>query len=77
MMGSGEIINEKVYAPPPMIPFKNNWMKELGSEVAGGGKDSPETQPQTKNPIVRTGRLDLSCQSDNLVVSCLIAKAPM
>ena len=35
--------------------FKVNWMKELGSEVAGGGKDSPQTQPKTKNPIIRTG----------------------
>ena len=31
-------------------------MKELGSEVAGGGEDSQQTQPKTKNPIVRTGR---------------------
>ena len=59
MMGTGEIIYEKVYAsprPPPKISFKDNWMKELGSEVAGGGKDSQQTQPKTKNPIVRTGR---------------------
>ena len=37
MMGSGEIIYEKVYAsppPPPKISIKDNWMKELGSEVA-------------------------------------------
>ena len=37
MMRSGEVIYEKVYAsplPPPKISFKNNWMKELGSEVA-------------------------------------------
>ena len=42
MMGTGEIINEKVYAsprPPPKIPFKDNWMKELGSEVAGGSEE--------------------------------------
>ena len=31
-------------------------LKELGSEVAGGGEDSQQTQPKTKNPIVRTGR---------------------
>ena len=31
-------------------------MKELGSEVAGGGKDSQQTQPKTKNPSVRTGK---------------------
>ena len=59
MMESGEIINEKVYAsprPPPKISFKDNWMKELGSEVAGGGKDSQQTRPKTKSPIVGTGR---------------------
>ena len=31
-------------------------MKELGSEVAGGGEDSQQTQQKNKNPIVRTGR---------------------
>ena len=43
MMETGEIIYEKVYASPRPLPkssFKDNWMKELGSEVAGGGKDS-------------------------------------
>ena len=37
-------------------------MKELGSEVAGGNEDSQQTQPKTKNPIVRTGRLVLAEQ---------------
>ena len=58
MMGSGETIYEKEYEsprPPPKICFKDNWMKELGSEVAGGGGDSQPTQPKTKNPIVRKG----------------------
>ena len=43
MMGTGQIIYEKVFAPPrspPKISFKYNWMKELGSEVAGGSEDS-------------------------------------
>ena len=60
MMGSGEIIYDKLYAsprPPPKISFKHDWMKELGSEVAGGGKDSQQTQPKTQHPIVGTGRL--------------------
>ena len=64
MMETGEIIHEKVYAsprPPPEISFKDNCMKELGSEVAGGGEDSQQTQPNTKNPIVRTGRPVSSC----------------
>ena len=31
-------------------------MKELGSEVAGDGGNSQQTQPKTTNPIVRTRR---------------------
>ena len=59
MMETGEIIYEKVYAsprPPPKIFFNDNWMKELGSQVAGGSEDSQQTQPKTKHPIVRTVR---------------------
>ena len=54
-----EIIFEKVYAsprPPPKISLKDNWSKELNSEVAGCSEDSQQTQPKTKNPIVRKGR---------------------
>ena len=42
--------------PPPKTSFKDNWMIELGSEVAGDGENSQQTQPKTQNPIVRTGR---------------------
>ena len=58
MMESGEIIYEKVYAsrrPPPKISFKDNWMKELDSEVAGGSEDSQQIQPKSKNPIIKNG----------------------
>ena len=58
-MDSGEIMYEKVYAsprPPPKISFKDNWMKELGSEVAGGSEDSQQTQAKIRNPIVSTVR---------------------
>ena len=58
-METGEIIYEKVYAsprPPPKISFKDNWMKELGSEVTGDGEKSQHTQQKTTNPIVRTER---------------------
>ena len=64
MTGTGEIIYEKIYAsprPPPKVSLRNDWMKELGSEVAGGSEDSQQTQPKTKNPNVRTGRLVKSC----------------
>ena len=59
MMETGEIIYEKVYAsprPPPKISFKDNWMKEFGSEVAGGSEDSQQTQRKIQNPIVTMGR---------------------
>ena len=51
MMESGEIIYEKVYMsprPPPKISFKDHWMKELDSEVAGSSKDTQIVQPKTK-----------------------------
>ena len=58
-MESGEIIYEKVYAsprPPPKISFKDNWTKELDSEVAGGCEDSQRIQPKPKTKISRTVR---------------------
>ena len=51
VLETGEIIYEKVYAsprPPPKISFKDNWMKDLGSEVAGGSEDFQQTQPDQK-----------------------------
>ena len=53
MMESGEVVYEKVCAsprPPPKISFKDNWTKELDSEVAGGSADSQQIQPKTKKP---------------------------
>ena len=42
-MKTGEIIYEKVYEslrPPPQISLRDDWMKELGSEVAGQAESS-------------------------------------
>ena len=58
-MDSGEIMYEKVYVsprPPPTISFKDNWMKELDSEVAGSSKDSKRLQPKPKTQLSRTER---------------------
>ena len=57
-METGEIINEKVCEsprPPPKISLRDNWMKELGSEVAGQAESSQPTQPNP-NSMHRTGR---------------------
>ena len=55
-MEIGEVIYEKVYAsprPPPKISLKHDWMKELGSEVAGKAKSSQPTQTQIQIMIER------------------------
>ena len=57
-METGEIIYDKVYEsprPPPKISLRDNWTKELGSEVARQAESSQPTQPNP-NPIHRTGR---------------------
>ena len=57
-METGEIKYEKVFEsprPPPKISLRNDWMKELGSEVARQAEGSQPTQPNP-NPIYRTGR---------------------
>ena len=59
VMGSGEIIYEKVFVsprPPPTISCKDNWMKELDSEVAGGSEDSQQIQPKSQTQLSRTER---------------------
>ena len=50
----------EVYAsprPPPKISFKNNWMKELDSQAAGGSEDSHQIQPESKTQLSRKVRL--------------------
>ena len=57
-METEEIILEKVYGsprPPPKISLRNDWMKELSSEVARQAEDNQPTQPNP-NPIYRTVR---------------------
>ena len=47
-METGEIIYEKVYEsprPPPKISLRNDWMKDLDSEVARQAEDNQPTQP--------------------------------
>ena len=59
VMESEDIIYEKVHASPrplPKISFKDNWMKELDSEVAGGSEEPQQIQPKTPNPIDVTWR---------------------
>ena len=57
MIEIGEIENEKVYASPrplPKMSFKDNWMKEMGSEGSGGSEDSQQIQPNSKTQLSST-----------------------
>ena len=85
MMGTGEIVYEKGYASPqrpPKISCRHNWMKELGSEVAGSGENSKQTRRKPKIQLLEQG--DLFRQSNHPVqmlrkstnVTYLTAKAP-
>ena len=83
VMKSREIIYQKVYAsprPPPKISFKDNWMKEWDSEVAGSNGDSQRIQPKPKTQLSRTVRPVVSNQQvrssrRSKEMSCLVAKA--
>ena len=51
------VVMERKYMchrPPPTISFKDNWMKELDSEVAGSSKDTQRIQPKPKTQLSRT-----------------------
>ena len=59
VMECGEFVCEKIFEslrPPPTISFKDNWMEELDSEVAGCSKDTQRIQPKTKTQLSRMER---------------------
>ena len=64
-METGEIIYEKIYEsprPPPKISLRNDWMKELGSEVVR----QPEGEVARQRFDNRTGRPVVSGQPTGL-----------
>ena len=57
-MKSEELVHQKVYVsprPPPKISYKDNWMCDLDSDIAGSGKDTqrivPTPNPSTGRPV--------------------------
>ena len=59
VMKSEEIIYQKEYVsprPPPKIIYKENWMYDLDSDIAGSSKDTQRIQPKPKIQLSRTGR---------------------
>ena len=43
--------------PPPTISYKDHWMNELDSEIAGSSRDTQRIQPEPKTQLSRTVRL--------------------
>ena len=59
VMKPEEIIYQKVYVsprPPPKISYKDNWMCDLDSDIAGSSKDIQRIEPKPKTQLSNTGR---------------------
>ena len=59
MMEPGDIIYEKVCVsprPPPKFSYKDYWMCDLDSDVAGNTKDTQRIQPKPKTQLSSTVR---------------------
>ena len=59
VMKSEEIIYQKVYVsprPPPKTSYKDNWMCDLNSDVAGSSKGTQRIQPKPKTQLSSTVR---------------------
>ena len=77
-METGEIIYEKVFEspqPPPKISLRNDWMKELGPEVARQAEGFQPTQPNQRTSRSSAQEIDtrfsLDCENINLFVERL------
>ena len=56
---SAEIIYQRVYVsprPPPKISFKDNWMCDLDSDVAGSSNDTQRIEPKPQTQLSSLGR---------------------
>ena len=59
VMEPGETKDQKVYVSPrlpPKISYKDNWMCDLDSDVAGSSKGNQRIQPKPKTQLSRTVR---------------------
>ena len=59
VMKSEEIIFQKVFVsprPPPKISYKENWMCDLDSDIAGSSKDTQRIEPKPKTKLSSSGR---------------------
>ena len=58
-MKSEDVKYQKVFVsprPPPKISYKDKWMCELDSDIAGSSKDTHRIEPKPKTQLSSTGR---------------------
>ena len=48
--------NAPLTRPPPKISYKDNWMCDWDSDVAGSSKDTQRIEPKPKTELSSTGR---------------------
>ena len=59
VMKSEEIIHQKVHVslrPPPKISYKDHWLYDWDSHIAGSSKDIPRIEPKPKTQLSSTVR---------------------
>ena len=77
VMKSEEIIYQKVFVshrPPPKNSCKDDWMRDLDSEVAGSSKNNQRIQPKPNYQVRRDSYVGKSPQRKSRNVLCLIAR---
>ena len=58
-MKSEELVYQKVYVsprPPPKISYKDNWICDLDSDIAGSSKDTQRIEPKPNTQLSSTER---------------------
>ena len=77
VMRSEEIIYQKVHVSPrprPKISYKDNWMNELDSEVAGSSKETQRIHPKPNYQVRGDPYVGKSPQRKSRNVICLITR---
>ena len=80
MIESGEIKTKRFLRHLDLLqcfPFKDNWMKELDSEVAGGNEDSQQIQPRSKIQLSSTERPEKNEQTPGFYTKEIEKRCPV
>ena len=71
-MESGEIIYQKVYVsprPPQKMSYKDHWMCDLDSDIAGSSKDTQRIAPKPETQLSSSRRPRCGHESTRCVLT--------